>query len=642
MRYTEQLIEEVRRQSDIVEIIGEAVRLKKQGRSFVGLCPFHPDRNPSMHVNSDIGLFKCFACGKGGNVITFMIEYHRLNFQEAIKSLADRAHISLPDDIESSDQIEKRNRHEAAFRALESAASHYKQQLNLPSGKIAKKYFANRQFDDKLIDEFSLGYSPDAWNLLSSFLLKQGFSEQTLEDAGLIIRREDDKFYDRFRGRAMFSVQDAVGRIVGFGARILNDAKDQPKYINSPQSLLYDKSRILYGLFQAKQQIRSDGFAILVEGYADALTLHQSGFKNTIASSGTALTKEQLQLLSRYCKHLLIVYDADAAGIKAAFRAIEHSVEEGFDVRLVRLPINEDPDSFLRKSGADAFRTRLHDAQTFLEFMISALRDEGGFASPHEQAESLRKLISVIAKVPDVLQHDALMLKIADTLHLSTRDLHRIYDELNKARREIYRRSEENPRNAISQSSDSNNNKSEVTKTDAVAEKEIQPMSIEEREVFRIALTVNNALQFLFEKVNLQPDAMLTEQGRKMFELCRLALSHVDSNPVNWLINEANISEVDSNAIAGLVMNRESPSEKWSNYDVEIPVENARRVMTDALSMLRLRKVENQLANAKISLRSKMAENDEKEILTMVKQLTEERSQLIQSLEITKRAACNQ
>ncbi|GAB1429640.1 hypothetical protein MASR2M18_04720 [Ignavibacteria bacterium] len=633
MRYPEHLVEQVRHSSDIVEIVGDAVRLKKQGRGLVGLCPFHDDRHPSMHVNPELGLFKCFSCGKGGNVITFMMEFHRLTFQEAVQSLARRTHIVLPDEVETEMQSETRNRRESALRALEAAAKLYVRCLSAPEGAEAARYFAKREFGAKLMEDFALGYAPDAWNIIGEHLRKQGFSDQTLDDAGLLVRRENGKVYDRFRGRAMFAIHDAAGRIAGFGARIIQNAPDgQPKYINSPQSATYDKSRILYGLFQAKQQIRSDGYAILVEGYADALTLHQAGFRNTVASSGTALTKEQLQLLGRYCKQLFIVYDGDAAGAKATVRGLELAVEAGFDVRIVRLPINEDPDSFTRRSGGDAFRGRLHSALTFLDFMIESLRESGGFDTPPVRAESLRTLVGMVAKTPDSLQHDALMLKIADSLHLSSRELHKIYDELSKVRRETARRNETHELQSVQSTAAAPLaeaiNANEIT----VAKADMLPLSNEESAVLRIAITVPKALRYLIEKVDLQPQAMLTERGKRLLVACISAFPNAEDDPIGWLLNSANLTAGDADAIAGLAMKRETPSDKWGDFDVEIAPEDVRRVMTDALLKMRLQKLEGKLAEIKQQLRTHSTEIDEIATLTTVKQLTEERSRIAQSL----------
>lgn len=635
MRYPDHLIEQIRRQSDITDVIGEAVRLKKQGRGFIGLCPFHADRNPSMHVNPELGLFKCFSCGKGGNVITFIMEFHRLTFQEAVKLLAQKAHVTLPDEPETGAQTEVRNRHEAAFRALEAAAKFYAQRLKSSDGAAAARYCAGREFGAKLIADFALGYAPDSWNALGEELRKQGYSEQALDDAGLLVRRGDGKSYDRFRGRMMFAIHDAAGRVAGFGARILNDAPDQPKYINSPQSATYDKSKILYGLFQAKQQIRSDGFAVLVEGYADALTLHQAGFRNVVASGGTALTAEQLHLLSRYCKQLFIVYDADSAGVKAAARGLELAVEHGFDVRLARLPAGEDPDSYVRKSGADAFRSRLHDARPFLDYVIETLRESGGFATPQTQAESLRTLVGLVAKVPDALQHDALMRKIADSLqlgmHIGSQEIYRMYDELNKSRRENSRRAEHRPELRPPAPAESASGSEVSPQTPAVSDI-LPPLSGEEREILRIALTVPNALKYLVEIVDLQTEAMQTERGRRLFSACRRAFAAAGHNPLGWLLDDAELPPDDAEAIAGLVLRRETPSEKWSDYDVEIPVEDARRVMTDALTTMRLRTVEAAISEAKNRLRSPGADSDELALLVHIKQLTDERTQIVQSL----------
>lgn len=306
MLYPEHLLDEIRQRTDIVEIVSETVQLRRSGKGFLGLCPFHPDKKPSMNVNPDLGIFKCFSCGKGGNVFHFVMSKHGLTFPEAIRMLAERAGVPLPEDeIKDPEAQLKFSRKEAAYKVIESAEAYFRAQLKQSSGQLTYSYFIRRGFDDDIQQLFGLGYSPDSWTQTLQYLSEQGFSEQAMEDAGLILRRDkDNSAYDRFRGRAMFPIHDHLGKAIGFGARRMQEDDNQPKYINSPQSLIYDKSRVLYGLAQAKSTIRTLGHALLTEGYADTISLVQAGFGNAVASSGTALTVEQLQLLSRYTKTL--------------------------------------------------------------------------------------------------------------------------------------------------------------------------------------------------------------------------------------------------------------------------------------------------------------------------------------------------
>ncbi|MFM8472590.1 MAG: DNA primase, partial [Candidatus Kapaibacterium sp.] len=354
MHIPEHIIEEVRHRSDIVETVGEHVRLQKRGKNFLGLCPFHSEKTPSFNVNPELGIYKCFGCGKSGSAINFIMDHQAMSFPEAVRFLARRIGVVIEDEQQTDAERLEHSRTDAAHRALAAACEYYEERLRDSVGKVAMTYLSGRGFDEATLRAFHCGYAPDDWQSTSVELLRRGFSEQTMEDAGLIIRRDDGGMYDRFRGRVMFPIHDSMGRVVGFGARALHPDSGGAKYVNSPQSRVYDKSRVVYGLFQAKQEIRKLDRVILTEGYADTITLHRSGFTNAVASSGTALTTEQLNLIGRYSKNLVIAYDGDDAGLTAAMKAIELALPQGFDVSIVSLPDKDDPDTFVRSKGAEA------------------------------------------------------------------------------------------------------------------------------------------------------------------------------------------------------------------------------------------------------------------------------------------------
>lgn len=633
MKIPEQLIEQVRQRSDIVEIIGESVQLKKSGRSYVGLCPFHADRKPSMNVSPDLQIFKCFSCGKGGNIYTFMTDFHRLTFLEAVKSLAARAGISLPD--EDKPDTGEYNRIDAAYKTLLAAAKFYSATLGTTEGKSALAYFKKRGFQQKLIEDFSLGYAPDSWTSLLAELTKQGYSESAIEDAGLILSRDEGKPYDRFRGRAMFAIHDVSGRVLGFGARQMKE-DGQAKYINSPQSLVYDKSKVLYGLFQAKQAIRSQEEAILVEGYADALTLHQAGFRNTIASSGTALTKDQLQLLNRYCKKIFIVYDADNAGINAAARGLELAIEEGFEVNIVSLPSGEDPDSFVKKNGADAFRIYLRDSASFLDFKIAVMRKQNLLDSPSGKAEAVRTLVQIIAKVPDVLQHDFLMSRVADALRLSEAQLHKIYDELTKARKAHTTKNNRqlqtiDPQNEHSHNTTQKENSTAIVTTTPQKSSE-QPLLPEEKEVLRIALTVPNALRYMTQHLNVVSSQFVTESAQRIFALAETALNSGATDIFHSLNSKQSIAEEDLQLIMEIAIRRDMPSEKWVDYKVDVPTENARKVLTDSLSKIEMRSIEREMNAIQTRMKTAAGIDLPNELLVRLMELTTRKKNITDNL----------
>ncbi len=375
MQYSNDLINQIRDRSDILDIIGEVVELHRKGGNYFGRCPFHNEKTPSFSVSPERGIYKCFGCGAAGSVVTFMMKYHGLSFQDSIKELARRAGIVIPTEFVSAKTKEKLTYDEQLLNSLFSASTFFQQMLGTTAGKIATAYLSKRGFSPKIIESFQLGYSPDSFNALTNHLEKQGFSQKVLLDAGLLVEnKEKNTIYDRFRNRLMFPIHNSIGKIIAFGARQLTDEPDQPKYINSPQTQVYDKSRVLYGYFQAKNEIRAKKFAILAEGYADVISLHEGGFRNAVASSGTSLTREQLDLLLRICSRIYISYDSDNAGLIATQRALEMALEKGFDTRIVCLPDGEDPDSMIKKYGQSIYQKYLDEALSFVEFRYNQLK----------------------------------------------------------------------------------------------------------------------------------------------------------------------------------------------------------------------------------------------------------------------------
>jgi DNA primase len=413
MRIPDDTIEEVRRASDIVDVISGYVQLKKRGKNYLGLCPFHQEKTPSFSVSSEKQMYYCFGCGKGGNVFTFVMERDKVSFVEAVKALAERAGIALPDRDTGADNATE---YEELYAAVKFAGLHFHENLTgTVEGKLALEYFHHRGFTDQTIRKFGLGYSLNTWDDLVKHAEAAKISSGQLERAGLTVKRDDGSSYDRFRGRAMFPIFSPSGRPVGFGARKLRE--DDPiagKYINSPETSIYVKSRLLYGLWQAKEEIREAGFAILVEGYADLITLHQAGITNVVASSGTALTEEQIQVIERYAKTITIIYDADSAGSKAAVRGADLVIQNGLDVNVVTLPEGEDPDTFVRKNGGEAFRLRAEKAVSFLEFMAATFRDQGLLTTPEGKTKAVRAIVTTLAKMPDELKRNFYIKSLAE------------------------------------------------------------------------------------------------------------------------------------------------------------------------------------------------------------------------------------
>ncbi len=419
MKVSSDQLDRIREATNIVDLVSEHVRLKKRGRNFIGLCPFHNEKTPSFNVLEDRGIFKCFGCGKGGDVFSFVMQIEGLTFPEAVQKLASRAHIELEGERVEADEITRSER-ESLYHALREAAAYYYRVLRSPEGSKAMEYLHKRGLDDEIIRKFGLGYAPDRAGLLIDHLVNKGIDIDKLEHAGLAGRRDSGESYERFRGRVMFPVFNATGRIVGFGGRIMPNApKELAKYINSPDTQVYHKSQILYGLFQAKDAVRKAGYAIVVEGYADVLAVFQAGIENVVAASGTSLTMEQLQLLRRYTTNIVLLFDADTAGKNATMRGIELAIEAGFDVHTVVLPTGEDPDSFIRLNGKEAFEGALEHRQTFIETKAQLFEEQGAFRDPGRMAQAVRSIVETIAKVPDSIKRALFIQKLGERFHLS-------------------------------------------------------------------------------------------------------------------------------------------------------------------------------------------------------------------------------
>lgn len=432
----ENIVDDIRRQADIVEIVSEHVRLKKRGKNYIGLCPFHTEKTPSFNVNPSMQVYKCFGCGKGGNVFTFLMEMEKVSFVEAAKSLARRVGVQIPDERRRPDEVA--TPFEKLYEVLTFAGNYF--YTNLYSDDrhakfIREDYFkGQRGLTDAMIKTFGLGASPDGWDILLYAARQEGFTEEILEHAGLIRRREDGSgCYDAFRDRAMFPITNATGRVVGFGARKVFDDDPLAKYINSPESPVYVKNKILYGLFQAKDAIRKDDIAFMVEGYMDLISLHQHGVINVVASSGTSLTEGQAELLARYTKNVVIVYDADNAGAAAAMRGTDILLERGMHVKVLTLPKGDDPDSFVRREGEDVFRRLAASADSFVTYKAAQLKGGGKFESPEQMADAVKQIVQTVAKIPDAIERSFTLRTVAETFDLYETDLLRELDAQMKA-----------------------------------------------------------------------------------------------------------------------------------------------------------------------------------------------------------------
>jgi len=423
----------------IDEVVGEFVSLKKRGASMIGLCPFHNEKTPSFNVSPARGIYKCFGCSKGGNSVNFIMEHEHLSYPEALRWLAKKYNIEVQEEKKSDEQQERDNERESLFVVLNFAQKHYTKNLHeTEQGKaIGLSYFRERGFRPEIIEKFQLGFSPDTWRDLTDAALAAGYKLENLVKAGLTIQNEEnkDKFFDRFKGRMIFPIHNASGRVLGFGGRTLLTDKKVAKYINSPETEVYHKSNVLYGLYFAKKQIIQDDVCYLVEGYTDVLAMHQAGIENAVASSGTALTVEQIRLIRRYTPNITILYDGDPAGIKASFRGIDLILEEGMNVRVLLFPNNDDPDSYSKKVSTDEFRSFIKEnTKDFIAFKTELLSADTK-NDPIKKSALIHDIVASISLIPDAITRSVYVKDCSRILNIEEQTL---LNELNKQRRKSH------------------------------------------------------------------------------------------------------------------------------------------------------------------------------------------------------------
>ncbi len=424
-------IDEVKGRLDILDVVGDFVTLKRSGQNYKALSPFTNEKTASFYVVPSKGIFKDFSSGKGGDGITFVMEHEGMSYVEAIRYLAKKYGIAIREE-QTSDQALQQSDRDSLYILMNYAKDYYKSSLfDTEEGRsVGLSYFRERGFNDRIIEKFELGYTLNEWDHFSKRALQDGYSLEMLEKAGLVIKKEKEKpdnfrVYDRFRGRVIFPVHGIGGKVIAFGARILTKEKDQPKYINSPETEIYHKSNVLYGMFQAKNAIRREDFCYLVEGYTDVISMHLADVDNVVASSGTALTEEQIKLIRRFTENVTVLFDGDAAGIKAAIRGIDLVLKGGLNVRIVLLPDQEDPDSFSRKMGSSEYKKYLVDhTKDFISFKIDLYAKDSS-ADPIKKAEAIRDIVTSISLIPDpikrsvYIQETSQLLKIQETVLLS-------------------------------------------------------------------------------------------------------------------------------------------------------------------------------------------------------------------------------
>ncbi|MGM0552171.1 MAG: DNA primase, partial [Bacteroidota bacterium] len=438
--------------AEITDVVGDFVNLKRRGVNYLGLCPFHNEKTPSFTVSPSKGIYKCFGCGKGGNAVNFIMEHEHLSYPEALKYLAKKYHIEVEEKELSAEEVQQRNERDSLLIVTRFANEHFQKNLfETDEGKaIGLSYFHERGFRDDIIKKFELGYSLDKREGLTRAAIDAGYKSVYLEKTGLTIRKENNRF-DRFRGRVMFPIHSLSGNVIGFGGRILTSDKKMAKYLNSPESDIYHKSKSLYGVYQAKTAITKNDKCFMVEGYTDVLSMHQAGIENVVASSGTSLTVEQIRLIKRFTPNMTILYDGDAAGVKASLRGIDLVLEQGMNVKVVLLAEGEDPDSFAQAHTATELLEYMQENERdFITFKTSLLKEEAE-SDPVKRAGMVTEIVRSISVIPENIQRTIYIKQCSDILQMDEQVLHNEVNKIKKRKaeqefkRERYRVAEQSP-----------------------------------------------------------------------------------------------------------------------------------------------------------------------------------------------------
>ncbi len=431
---TPQTIEQITNRIDIIDVVGEFVKLKKRGANYLGLCPFHNEKTPSFTVSPSKEIYKCFGCGKSGNTITFLMEHEKYSYVEALKWLASRYNIEIQE-TEVSDEVKTIQQASESLHALNNFAQKFfeEQLLQTDEGTThALSYLEERGYDENIIRKFQLGYDPKTFNAFATAAIQQQFSKEILLKSGLVVERNsgqqggNSELIDNYRGRIIFPIHNITGKIIGFGARVIGKAEKAPKYINTPENEIYVKSKVLYGSYFARHSIDKNNECLLVEGYTDVISLHQAGIDNVVASGGTSLTTDQLRIIKKYTSNLTIIYDGDSAGVKAAMRGLDMALEEGLNVKLVLIPDNEDPDSYVKKVGAGEFTKFIAaNKKDFILFQLDVLLKEAGndITKKNEAVNQVAESLSRINNAEDFSKKQAYIHECAAALKIDENGL---------------------------------------------------------------------------------------------------------------------------------------------------------------------------------------------------------------------------
>ena len=617
--------DKVKERADIVEVVGDYVPLKKKGQNMWACCPFHGEKSPSFSVSPAKQIYKCFGCGKAGDPIQFVMDIEGVGFQEAIRHLAGKYGIEVEEDeTRTPEQNLEQNERESLYIALNFAKDFFVKNLLTEEGRsIGLSYFKERGFTPTIIEKFDLGYALDGWDNLLKSAKVAGFEEDILLKAGLILQKEGDpsRLYDRFRGRVTFAIHNISGKAIGFGARILTKDKNQPKYINSPETPIYHKSDVLYGMFQAKKAIRDLDNCYLVEGYTDVISMHLSGIENVVSSSGTSLTDGQIKLIKRFTNQVTVLYDGDAAGIKASIRGIDLLLEGGLNVKAVVFPDGDDPDSFSRKVGSQAFQDYLKEnSRDFIGFKIGLYQEEFE-RDPIRKAEVIREIVQSIGKIPDAIIRSVYAKEASDLLQIEEEIIHA---ELNKS----LIKSQKDHFQKVKEEAEAEEKIEELISSNAQITF-IEKLSIHEREILRLMSLYSSesldeegktVLEYLLSET--LETKFQTANYERIYNLFRGLISNDKGLDLKGLLNK--FPGESKNEIIDLVQQRWEISSHWTGrHGILVPTEKDDLAISSyrALLWYKKRYVEKLMAEASLNIKSSEGNNEDFERILVLQSI---------------------
>jgi len=611
MRIPDHIVDQVKTQANILDVVGQSVKMRKAGRNYLGLCPFHKEKTPSFNVSVERGIYKCFGCGKSGDSISFVQETLNVGFIEAVQILADKMGIVIPEE-ELDDPTGMNARRDAALKALEAAATHFHHVLVSSADNPVRKFFSKRGFSDAIAEKFLLGASEPRWDGLMKHLLQNGFTQEHMVDAGLVVTNDSGKVYDRFRNRAMFTLKDQVGRVVGFSARQIDPTDKMAKYINSPQSIVFDKSKVLYGLDLAKRSITQQRTALIVEGQADVVSMHQADFTNTVASSGTSLTSDHLRILRKYADNVSLVFDSDQAGQNAMSRSIELCLQHGFNVSCVPLPAESDPDSIIHESGKGAMQELISNAVPWIEFQYQFFDSNNQLEDPASKAVALKTMIGWIASVPETLQHPFLIRDLADRFKV---DENILQSALRKADTSPHTNTQPLARASV------------PVQTEPSPERITALILPSERTLLHVALKVQDGLALLLHEFNVDEHTFYSINAQTLFQkICLADHEHHDVGAALLVSDE--LSEQLREVVEEILLTDSTPSKNWADFSVDVPELDRHRPIYDALFSLRVFAIDKAVQSASRNIEGELDEKERQRLLVRITKNIELREQM--------------